>query len=138
VTRLTRVTRTTGAPGRTAARRSSRYERVLALGQSMPGVSAELKYDGTLVLKIDGCFMAGLATHATAEPDSLVVRMDDDARAALIEDDGDTYYAPPYYARHPVVLARLSRLDTSALRDLLSVSRRLTHRKARRLRPLAG
>lgn len=132
------MTRTTGAPARAAARRSAHYERVLALGRSMPGVSAEPKYDGTLVLKIDSCFMAGLATHATAGPDSVVVRMDDDARAALIEDDGDTYYAPPYYARHPVVLARLSRLDDAALRDLLSVSRRLTLRKARRLPTLAG
>ena len=37
-----------------------------------------------------------------------------------------------YYEKHPVVLARLSRLNRDALRDLLSVSWRLTLPKARK------
>ena len=54
--------------------------------------------------------MAGLATHESAEADSLVVRMDLADRDALLEDAPDTYYVTEYYERHPVVLARLSLL----------------------------
>ncbi len=76
--------------------------------------------------------MAGLASHHSAEPGSLVVRIDLEDRDALLEDAPDTYYVTDYYQRHPVVLARLARLNRDALRDLLSVSRRLTLAKARR------
>lgn len=76
--------------------------------------------------------MAALATHQSAEPDSLVVRMDPADREALLEDAPDTYYLTEHYERHPVVLARLSHLDADALHDLLSVSRRLTLAKARK------
>ena len=76
--------------------------------------------------------MAALATHESAEPDSLVVRMNPADREALLEDAPETYYVTEYYERHPVVLARLSHLDTDALHDLLSVSRRLTLAKARK------
>jgi hypothetical protein len=76
--------------------------------------------------------MAALATHESAEPDSLVVRVDLADRDALLEDAPETYYLTDYYERHPVVLARLSYLDTDALHDLLSVSRRLTLAKARK------
>jgi hypothetical protein len=55
-------------------------------------------------------------------------------RRLLLEDAPDIYYLTDHYERHPVVLARLSRLDRDALHDLLSVSRRLTLPKARRAR----
>ena len=76
--------------------------------------------------------MAGLATHESAEADSLVVRIDLVDRDALLQDAPDTYYVTEYYERHPVVLARLSHLNPDALRDLLSVSRRLTLAKTRK------
>lgn len=76
--------------------------------------------------------MAALAMHPSAEPDSLVVRMNPTDREALLEDAPETYYVTDHYERHPVVLARLSHLDTDALHDLLSVSRRLTLAKARK------
>jgi hypothetical protein len=75
--------------------------------------------------------MAGLATHQSAEPDSLVVRMNPADRQALLEDAPETYYVTEFYERHPIVLARLSRLDHDALHDLLSVSWRLTMTKSR-------
>ena len=76
--------------------------------------------------------MAGLASHQSAEPDTLAVRMDPADRDALLEDAPDTYYLTDHYERHPVVLARLSHLNSDALHDLLSVSRRLTLAKGRK------
>ena len=79
--------------------------------------------------------MAGLATHRSAEPDTLVVRTGFDERACLLEDAPETYYLTDYYRSHPVVLVRLSRIDRDALRDLLAVSWRLTLPKGRARRP---
>ena len=87
------------------------------------------------MLKCRGCFMAGMAMHASAEPDSLVVRVDVDARAWLLDEAADTYYLTPYYAPHPVVLVRLAHIDRDALRDLLGTARRATLEKAAGTRP---
>jgi hypothetical protein len=76
--------------------------------------------------------MAGLAGHPSAEPDSLVVRCEIEAREWLLADAAEVYYLTDYYEPYPIVLARLSRLDRAALQDLLSVSHRLTVAKARR------
>ena len=73
--------------------------------------------------------MAGLATHRSAEPDSLVVRVDFEQREWLLEDAPETYYVTDYYRKYPLVLVRLSRIDREALRDLLNVSWRLTVEK---------
>jgi hypothetical protein len=108
------------------------FDEVRRVGLTLAGVEATIRYDGSPTLKAGGCFMAGLATHSSAEPDSLVVRVDLDDRDALLEDAPETYYLTDYYERHPVVLARLACLDTDALHDLLSVSRRLTLAKARK------
>ena len=78
--------------------------------------------------------MAGLTLHPSAEPDTLVVRVGFEERAYFLEDAPDTYYLTDYYRSHPVVLVRLSRIDRDALRDLLSVSWRLTMAKARKTR----
>jgi hypothetical protein len=75
--------------------------------------------------------MAGLATHPSAEPGTLVIRADLEHRDVLLEEAPDTYYLTDYYRRYPLVLARLRRLDREALRDLLSMSRRLTLSKRR-------
>jgi hypothetical protein len=96
-----------------------------------PDVESATRYDGTPVLKAAGCFMACLATHASAEPETVVVRSTFEDRIGLLEDAPETYYVTEYYARHPVVLARLSRLDEDALRGLLAGSWRLTLAKAR-------
>ena len=106
------------------------FERVKAVGLTLPDVEASIRYDGSPVLKARGCFMAGLATDLTAEPDSLVVRVGFEEREYLLEDAPDTYYLTDYHRKHPVVLVRLSRIDRDALRDLLSVSWRLTVAKS--------
>ena len=105
------------------------FDAVRALGLLLPGVQTATKYDGSPVLKLGGCFMAGLATHASAEQDTLVVRVDLDDRELLLDEAPETYYVTDHYRPHPVVLVRLSQVDRDALRDLLMVSWRLTSAK---------
>ena len=114
------------------------FEMVRAVGLTLPDVEATTRYDGSPVLKAGGCFMAGLTTHRSAEPGTLVVRVGVEERDWLLEDAPETYYVTDYYRRHPVVLVRLSCLDADALRDLLSVSWRITATKAGRRRSRAA
>jgi hypothetical protein len=106
------------------------FETVRTVGLALPDVEATTRYDGSPVLKVGGCFMTGLATHPSAEPETLVVRVGFEEREWLLADAAETYYVTDYYRSHPVVLVRLSRIDRDALRDLLSVSWRLTLAKA--------
>ena len=107
------------------------FETVKRVGMGLPGVEAAIKYDGTPVLKVGGAFMAGLARHHEAEPETLVVRASFEERELLLEDAPETYYVTDYYRKHPVVLVRLSRIHPDALRGLLSMSWRLASQKAR-------
>jgi hypothetical protein len=116
-------------------RRSDAFDMVTSVGLSLPGVEAATRYDGSPVLRVGGAFMAGLASHESAEPASLVVRSTFEDRQWLLDDAPETYYVTEDYRKHPVVLARLAHLNGEALRDLLAVSRRLTLAKARGRRP---
>jgi len=102
---------------------------VQSVGLALPRVETGTKYDGSPVLQLDGCFMAGVATHRSAEPDTIVVRCGFDDRELLLQDAPDAYYVTDYYRPYPVVLVRLSRVDRDALSDLLSISWRLTAEK---------
>ena len=119
-------------PGKARHRASARFDDVIAVGLELPEVEAATRYDGTPVLRLRGCFLAGVAAHPSAEPDSVSVRCEPDDRALLLEDAADTYYTTDYYRKFPVVLARLKRLDRAALRDLLNVSWQLTSLKSKR------
>lgn len=128
-------TRTYGEMTRkvTSAQANS-FAPVRAVGLTFPDVQATIRYDGSPTLKARGCFMAALATHVSAEPDSLVVRMSLDERTWLLEDAPETYYVTDHYRRYPVVLVRLAMVGQDALRDLLAMSWRLTVAKARKSR----
>ena len=108
------------------------FDVVRRVGLTLPRVEAATRYDGASVLKADGCFMAGLATHPSAEPGSLVVRADLEDREALLEEAPETYYVTEYYRRHPVVLVRLSRIDRDSLRDLLGMAWRFVSSKTKK------
>src|SRR5262245_13115889 len=111
---------------------SDPFDVVRSVGLTLPGVVATTRYDGTPVLKVDGVFMAGLASHESAEADTLVVRSDVEEREWLLEDAPDTYYLTDYYRKYPLILVRLACVDRDALHDLLSVSHRLTLAKSPR------
>ena len=110
------------------------FATVKAVGLTFPDVEAVIRYDGSPALKARGCFMACLAAHESAEPGSLVVRINPDERRYLLEDAPETYYVTDYYSKYPIVLVRLATVGRDALRDLLSVSWRLTVAKARKPR----
>jgi hypothetical protein len=85
----------------TKRRPSEAFSIVRRVGLGLPNVEATTKYDGSPVLKLGGCFMAGLATHRSAEPDTLVVRVNVEAREWLLEDAPETYYMTDYYRNYP-------------------------------------
>jgi hypothetical protein len=106
------------------------FEAVKSIGLALPGVEAMTNWAGLPVLKAHGCFVAGLASHRSAEPGTLVVRCPLDDRERFLDDAPDTYYVTEYYQPYPVVLVRLSHVDRDALLDLLSVSWRMALEKA--------
>jgi hypothetical protein len=106
--------------------RQDAFASVRAIGLSLSGVEAVVRYDGAPGLTRDGRFMAALACHQSAEPASLVVRASPELREALLREAPESYYLTPHYERHPVVLARLDRLSHEALADLLRASWRLS------------
>jgi len=108
---------------------SAAFDPVRTAGLRLTDVVVETRYDGSPVLRRRGVFVAGLATHPSAEPGTLVVRSTFEDREWLLEDAPETYYVTDYYRPYQVVLARLSHLDQAALRDLLSVSSRLAAAK---------
>ena len=112
----------------------SAFDRVRQIGLTLPGVDADIRYDGSPRLHVGGCFMAAIAAHPTAEPDTLVVRTTIEERELLLQDAPDIYYVTDSYRPHPVVLIRLARIDREALREMLALSRRLTLPKVRRSR----
>jgi hypothetical protein len=65
---------------------SNSFDTVRAVGLALPGVEATIKKDGSPVLKVGGSFMAGLATHRSAEPDTLVVRAGFEERQWLMDE----------------------------------------------------
>src|SRR3954464_806941 len=99
------------------------FARVRRVGLTLPGVEAATRYDGSPRLVLGGCFVARLAQHQAAEPDTLVVRADVNDREWLLADAPDTYYLTDYYRKYPLVLVRLSRIDTQALHEVLAISR---------------
>jgi len=96
------------------------FEIVRDIGLALPDVGANTR--GALALKVRGKLLACVAIHKSAEPESLVVRIDFDQRAALLEEAPETYYLTDHYRNHPAVLVRLSRIRAGQLRDLLGAS----------------
>ena len=110
--------------------RASTFKAVEAIGRSLPDVELTTTW-GQPTLKVRGRMFACMASHKSAEPNSLVVMMDFAARDALIEDDPDTYYLKEHYLNYPCVLVRLSRIHKDALRDLLVGAHRHVSARAR-------
>jgi hypothetical protein len=83
------------------------------------------------VLPVDAP-MACVPAHRSAEPGSLVVRVDFDDRAELLAADPDVYYVTDHYLNYTSVLVRLSRVTPDVLRDLLGMAHKfVTGRRGR-------
>jgi hypothetical protein len=113
--------------------RTSGFKRVEKIGKTLPGVEVTTSW-GQPTLKVGGRMFVCMASHKSADPDTLVVMMDIADRDALIEDDPETYYLKDHYVGYPCVLVRLSRVHPDALRDLVIGAHRYVSAKARRKR----
>ena len=72
-----------------------------------------------------------IASHKSAEPNSLVVMMAFADRDALVEDDPGTYYLKNHYLNHPCVLVRLRCIRLDALRDVVVGAHRFVNVQTR-------
>ena len=86
---------------------------------------------GALGLKVGGKLLTCPALHRSAEPNTLVVRIDFDRRAELIAADPDVYYVTDHYENYPSVLVRLSQIDRNSLQDLLGMAWRFVSSKTK-------
>src|SRR5579862_5923809 len=97
------------------------FDIVREIGLALPGVEASTAF-GAPALKLRGKLMACVPTHRSAEPDSLMLRVDFDDRAELLATDPDAYYLTDHYIGYDAVLVRLSRVSPAVLRDLLGMA----------------
>jgi hypothetical protein len=105
--------------GHRAMPHSSSFKTVESIGRRLPGVEVTTTW-GQPTLKVHGKMFVCIASHKSAEPNTLVVMMDFADRDGLLEDDPDTYYLKDHYLNYPCVLVRLSRVRADALRDLIT------------------
>jgi hypothetical protein len=111
--------------------RGHTFKTVEAIGRTLPDVELTTTW-GKPTLKVRGRMFVCIASHKSAEPNSLVVMMDFEQRDALVEDDPDTYYLKEHYLNYPCVLVRLARVRLDALRDLVTSAHRFVSAKTRK------
>jgi hypothetical protein len=109
---------------------SSSFKTVESIGRTLPDVEVTTAW-GQPALKVRGKMFVCIASHRSAEPNTLVVMMDFADRDALLEDDPGTYYLKEHYLNHPCVLVRLSRVGADELRDLITGAHRFVSAKVR-------
>jgi hypothetical protein len=108
------------------------FDTVRNIGLALPGVEESTAY-GQPALKIHGKLLACVPANRSAEPTSLVVRVDFDDRSELLAAAPDVYYVTDHYVGHTAVLVRLSRVNADVLRDLLGMAYKfVTHNAAPR------
>jgi hypothetical protein len=106
---------------------------VWSIGAAFPGVEKSTAY-GSPALKAMGArgkleIMACVPTHKSAEPGSLMVRIDRRERAALLEEAPELYYAPEHYLNYDAVLVRVEQITPELLRDLLTMAYHFVSRR---------
>lgn len=109
----------------------SSFKTVESIGRTLADTEVTTTW-GQPTLKVRGKMFVCVASHKSAEPNTLVVMMDFADRDALIEDDPGTYYLKEHYLNYPCVLVRLSRVRADALRDLVTGAHRFVSAKLRR------
>jgi len=107
------------------------FDTVREMGLALPDVEEGTTY-GTPALKVRGKMFACIPSHRSAEPDSLVIRVDFDRRDELIAADPKTYYLKDHYVEYPCVLVRLTRIRHDELRDLLRMAWRFVSTSEKR------
>ena len=111
--------------------RSISFTTVAAIGRTLPDVEVTTTW-GKPALKVRGRMFACIASHKSAEPNSLVVMMDFADRDALVVEEPGIYYLKEHYLNYPCVLVRLSQVHGDALRDLVAGAHRFVSEKAKK------
>ncbi len=115
-------------------RNTINFDTVRDIALTLPGVEESTAF-GAPALKVRGKLLACVPTNRSAEPDSLMVRVDFDDRAELLGADPSVYYLTDHYAGYTAVLVRLSRVNPDVLRDLVGMAYKfVTHEAASRSR----
>jgi hypothetical protein len=109
----------------------SSFNAVESIGRTLPDVEVTTTW-GQPTLKVRGKMFVCIASHKSAEPNTLVVMMDFADRDALLADDPDTYYLKDHYVNYPCILVRLSQVRADALRDLVIGAYRFVSARAGR------
>ena len=104
------------------------FDTVREIARGLVDVEESTAY-GSPALKVRGQLLAAIAINKSAEPGSLMVRVDFAQRAELLAAAPDVYYVTDHYVKHPMVLVRLSAIDRNALCDLLERAWRFTSSK---------
>ncbi len=112
-------------------RHSTGFADVEAIARGLPGVEVTTAW-GQPALKVQGKTFACITSHKSAEPNTLMVRMDLAQRNALIGEEPGVYYLKEHYSGFPCVLVRLSGVSPDALRDLLTGAHSYVSRKSRK------
>jgi hypothetical protein len=97
------------------------FDIVREIALALPGVEESILH-GVPSLKVAGRMLTCPALHKSAEPNSLMVCIGFEERAALLAADPSRYYVTDHYVRYPSMLVRLSEIDRKSLRDLLRTS----------------
>ena len=113
------------------------FEMVRAIAASLPDVEDSTSW-GEPSLKLRGRLLTCMASHKSAEPNTLVVLIGFDQRDAMIADDPGTYYLKPHYENYECVLVRLAKVRRDALDDLLHASWRFVDATAPRRRRIVS
>lgn len=107
------------------------FDVVRKIAMALPDVEESNNMRGTS-LKLRGKLLTCQAINKSAEPNSLVVRIDPDRRAELIAAVPDIYYVTDHYVKHPAILVRLSRINLASLEYLLSEAWHFVNSKAQK------
>jgi len=75
--------------------------------------------------------MACVPSHKSAEPGSLVIRMDRRDRNAMLTERPDLFYVTDHYLGYDAVLVRLAACDAATMRNLLAMAHRFVSRRGR-------
>jgi hypothetical protein len=104
------------------------FDDVFTFGLKLPATEAGKAW-GTPVLRVNGTIFTGIPIHKSAEPNSVIFRIDFADRDLLIEEQPDVYYTAAHYENYPCVLVRLPRLNRDALEDLVRMAHRYGSRR---------
>ncbi|HYT76357.1 MAG TPA: MmcQ/YjbR family DNA-binding protein [Vicinamibacterales bacterium] len=105
------------------ARNPLSFDTVRRIGLGLPEVEEGTAW-GAPALKVAGKMFACIASHRSAEPATLVVRVPFGARDEMIAADPETYYLEEHYQGYACVLVRPKQVREDALRDLLLMGHR--------------